>query len=68
MQSDQLEEPKSDKTQPSRSNNLRAWGIDEAQAADLRFRMKTFAEDWDDPEMDIYNDYDSALKALKDTE
>jgi len=29
-------------------------GIDESQAADLRERLKTFAEDWDRPEADIY--------------
>ena len=30
-------------------------GIDEPQAADLRQRLKSFAEDWDRPEMDIYD-------------
>lgn len=30
-------------------------GIDEAQAADLRHRLKPFAEDWDRPEMDAYD-------------
>ena len=30
-------------------------GIDEAQAADLRHRLKPFAEDWDRPEMDVYD-------------
>lgn len=30
-------------------------GIDEQQAADLRHRLKPFAEDWDRPEMDVYN-------------
>jgi hypothetical protein len=29
--------------------------IDEDQAADLRFRLKAFAEDWDRPEMDVYD-------------
>ncbi len=40
--------------------DLRARGVGEAQAADLRTRLQTFAEDWDRPEMDIYNDYDVA--------
>ena len=31
-------------------------GIDEGQAADLRQRLKTFAEDWDRPEMDVYDE------------
>ncbi len=30
-------------------------GIDTAQAEDLRRRLKTFAEDWDHPEMDVYD-------------
>jgi hypothetical protein len=39
--------------------DLPARGIDEVQAADLRARLKTFAEDWERPEADIY-DQDSA--------
>ncbi len=35
--------------------DLPARGIDEAQAAELRARLKTFAEDWDRPEADIYD-------------
>jgi hypothetical protein len=31
-------------------------GIDEAQAADLRSRLKTFAEDWERPEAAIYDE------------
>lgn len=30
-------------------------GIDEQQAADLRHRLAAFAEDWDRPEMDVYD-------------
>jgi hypothetical protein len=37
----------------SGSLDLRARGIDEAQAADLRARLKTFAEDWERPEAAI---------------
>jgi len=40
--------------------DLQAMGIDEEQAADLRAKFETF-EDWNDPEMDIYNDYNSPL-------
>ena len=36
--------------------DLRARGIDEAQAAQLRWRLQAFAEDWDQPEMDVYDD------------
>ncbi len=39
--------------------SLRERGIDEAQAADLRARLATFAEDWDSPEMDVYDDYEA---------
>ena len=35
--------------------DLRECGIDEEQAADLRGRLSTFAEDWDSPEMSIYD-------------
>ena len=35
---------------------LRERGIDEAHAADLRARLKTFAEDWDRPEAAIYDE------------
>jgi len=30
-------------------------GIDEQQAADLRRRLIAFAEDWEAPEMDVYD-------------
>ena len=36
--------------------DLRGRGISEAQAADLRARLKTFAEDWDRPEAAIYDE------------
>lgn len=31
-------------------------GIGQVQAADLRARLKTFAEDWERPEADIYDE------------
>jgi hypothetical protein len=46
------------------SIDLRARGIDKDQAADLRARLATFAEDWDSPEMDIYDNYDKAKAKL----
>jgi len=39
--------------------NLQARGIDKPQAADLRARLQTFAEEWESPEMDIYDNYDA---------
>ncbi len=37
------------------SVNLAAKGIDESQAANLRKRLSTFAEDWELPEMGAYD-------------
>ena len=34
---------------------LSDYGIDEAQAADLRARLRTFEEDWDRPDMEGYD-------------
>jgi hypothetical protein len=47
------------------SIDLRARGIDEAHTAELRARLATFAEDWDSPEMAIYDDYDAAKARLQ---
>jgi hypothetical protein len=44
--------------------DLSTRGIDEAQAADLRARLTAFAEEWDSPEMDIYDNYDAAKANL----
>lgn len=38
------------------SVNLEDRGIGVEQAADLRSRLRTFAEDWDSPEMDVYDE------------
>jgi hypothetical protein len=40
----------------ARGIDLRACGIDETQAADLRARLASFAEDWDRPEAAIYDE------------
>jgi len=37
------------------SVDLSERGIDERHAADLRQRLKAFVEDWDRPEMDVYD-------------
>ena len=44
--------------------DLRERGISEGQAADMRARLARFAEDWESPEMDVYDDYDNAKKRL----
>lgn len=44
---------------PTEPVNLRERSIEEAQAADLRCRLAAFAEDWDRPEIAIYDDLPS---------
>jgi hypothetical protein len=41
---------------PYRVVDLQESGINEAQAADLRARLKGFAEDWERPEASIYDE------------
>jgi hypothetical protein len=49
---DRLEEAAAD----YQAVDLRSRGISETQASDLRCRLKTFADDWDRPEADIYDE------------
>lgn len=35
---------------------LQSRGIDREQAGDLRIRLSRFTEDWEQPEMDAYDD------------
>ena len=49
-------------TFPETGYSLPELGIDEAQAADLRARLRAFAEDWESPEMDIYDNYGKASR------
>lgn len=44
--------------------DLRERGIDEEQAAALRAAMASFAEDWDSPEMSIYDNYDTVKASI----
>ncbi len=46
----------------SRTIDLSQRGIAEEAAAELRGRLATFAQDWDSPEMAIYDDYDAKTK------
>lgn len=39
---------------------LAAHNIDETQAESLRVSLATYAEDWNSPEMSIYDNYDAA--------
>ena len=40
--------------------DLKSQGIDREQAEALRASLATFSEDWDSPEMSIYDNYDTA--------
>jgi hypothetical protein len=44
--------------------DLRERGIDEAQAIELRAQLGTFAEEWNSPDMDLYDNYDAAKAKL----
>ncbi|WP_017741533.1 hypothetical protein [Scytonema hofmannii] len=46
--------------------DLQSQGIDRAQAEVLRANLKIFADDWNSPEMSIYDNYD-AVKANRKT-
>ncbi len=45
---------------PQGQVDLRARGMDAQQAAQLRTQLAPFAEEWNSPEMDAYDDYDAA--------
>ena len=47
------------------SIDLREHGISKAQAGELRARLVCFAEDWESPEMDIYDNYDEEKAKLQ---
>ena len=49
---------------PSNTIDLASQGIDQAQALVLRTSLGTFAEDWNNPQMSIYDDYDTAKANL----
>jgi hypothetical protein len=49
---------------PVNGIDLQARGIDETEAGELRARLLPFAEDWDSPEMSIYDNYDAAKTQL----
>ena len=44
--------------------DLQERGIDEAQAAALRAQLGSFAEEWDSPNMALYDNYDAAKAKL----
>jgi len=44
--------------------DLASQGIDKAQAEVLRTNLAIFSEDWNSPEMSIYDNYDAAKAKL----
>lgn len=44
--------------------DLQERGISEEKAARVRAQLASFSEEWDSPEMDIYDDYDNAKRQL----
>ncbi len=49
---------------PTGAVDLRKHGMDAPQAAELRDRLATFAEDWDSPEMAVYDHYNARKSKL----
>ena len=49
---------------PSNTIDLASQGIDKAPAEVLRTSLGTFAEDWNNPQISIYDDYDAAKANL----
>ncbi len=45
--------------------DLESQGIDRAQAHILRSSLATFSDDWDSPEMSIYDNYDAAKDSVQ---
>lgn len=50
---------------PQGAVDLKEHGIDKVQAAELRARFACFAEDWQSPEMRIYDNYDEEKAKLQ---
>ncbi|MBC8183572.1 hypothetical protein H8E88_20965 [candidate division KSB1 bacterium] len=44
--------------------DLQSRGINKSHAAELRARLATFAEDWDSPEMKLYDNYETTKSKL----
>lgn len=45
--------------------DLKTLGISENEAGELRAKFAAF-EDWNDPALDVYNDYDNSKSALNE--
>ena len=45
--------------------DLESQGINQAQAQVLQSNLTTFSEDWDSPEMSLYDNYDAAKASVQ---
>ena len=50
---------------PPHPADLQDCGIDEAVAAEIWARLASLAEDWDRPEVSVYDSYDEAKAKLQ---
>ncbi len=50
---------------PSDPVDLQKRGIDPAQAAVLQAQLAAFVEDWESPEMNVYDNYDEVKSDLQ---
>jgi len=51
-------------TQSHQGIALKNYGINPVQAAELRASLASFADEWNQPEMDVYDDYEAAKVRL----
>ena len=54
-----------DDAQSRQGTSLQDYGINPAQAAEIRASLASFAEGWNEPEMDVYDDYDAVKLRLQ---
>lgn len=50
---------------PNQYVDLAIRGVSQSQALELRERLSSFTEDWDSPEMEIYDRYDDDRPKLQ---
>ena len=52
-------------SQKAKSAPIEKFGMTPAEGKDTRSRLETFAQDWESPEMDAYDNYDDTRKSLE---
>ena len=51
--------------QNQKSVSLNDYGVNATQAAEIRASLASFAEDWNQPQMDVYDNYDAAQARIE---